>query len=262
MDKKIILKTQNITKKFSGLVAVNKMNVEINDGERHAIIGPNGSGKTTFINVITGFYTPEEGQVIFDGQDITLDKSYDRTKKGISRTFQNIRLFDDMSIEENIALGMHVNSDYNLLETILHVGRYKKQEKEIFDYVHKVSEDLKIKDILKQNVSELPYGKRRIVEIARGLVAKPKIILLDEPAAGMNNKEVLELADIIRYISDSKITVILIEHNMDFVKDISNTVTVMESGAKIAEGDFDTVSSNPQVIEAYLGKGVKRNAGN
>lgn len=259
MERQKLLVAEGITKRFTGLTAVNRMDLTVYEGERHAIIGPNGSGKTTFINVITGFYYPEEGRIIFDGAEITAMKAHVRTRNGIARTFQNIRLFDDMSVYENIALGMHVNSSYNFIESMIRAGRFRKQEKAIREVVEEVAETLRITGLLRQSISNLPYGKRKIVEIARALAAKPKLILLDEPAAGMNDMEVIELASIIRHISDLKITVLLVEHNMDFIKDISNTVSVMDSGLKIAEGCFKEISSDPRVIEAYLGKGVKKN---
>lgn len=260
MKDNVILKTTQLTKEFGGLVAVDHIDLSVERGSRHSIIGPNGSGKTTLINNITGFYIPEQGSITFDGVDITHMETHKRTALGMARTFQNIRLHEDMSVKENIALGMHCRSSYNFAEAILHVGRYKSQEKEIMEYVEEIAGRLKLTDVLNSKVSGLPYGKRRIIEIARALCAKPELLFLDEPAAGMNTVETIELANIIRSISDMDITVVLIEHNMDFIRDISHMVTVMDSGKKIAEGDFDTVSSDPLVIEAYLGKGVKKRA--
>jgi branched-chain amino acid transport system ATP-binding protein len=262
MGENTILVAKKLTKRFGGLTAVDRIDLNIFEGKRHAIIGPNGSGKTTLINIFTGFYIPEEGTVEFNGIDITRMTAYDRAKIGIARTFQNIRLHADMSVKENIALGMHCRSSYNFMEAILHAGRYKKEEANINEKIEQISEQLNIADLLNQNVSKIPYGQCRIIEIARALAMQPKLLLLDEPAAGMNNMETIMLAEIIRNITKMNVTILLIEHNMDFIRDIADNVMVMETGAKIAEGLFSEISKAPIVIEAYLGKGTVKHAAN
>lgn len=251
----IILEVKGVTKRFGGLTAVNKVDLTITKGKRHVIIGPNGSGKTTFINVLTGYYRPEEGSIKLFGDEITGLRPHRITEKGLARTFQNIRLFNGMTVWENIALGMHCRTKAGIWESIFRKGREPAERKVIEKKVNDISSFLGIEELLYQNVRSLPYGKQRVVEIGRGIAANPQILLLDEPAAGMNTKEVDELSETIKRISSLGITVLLIEHNMDFVKDIAHKVIVLDTGKKIAEGTFDEIHKNPQVIEAYLGKG-------
>lgn len=254
MTNKTSIRTSSISKRFGGLVAVNKVSLAVELGKRYAIIGPNGSGKTTFINLLTGFYTPSEGGIDFDGVDITHLKPYQRTRMGMARTFQNIRLFTDMNVWENIALGRHCRTGANIFESALGLGRERRERAETKEKIEKIAEFLGIQDIMRLGVASLPYGRQRIVEIGRALASEPRLIMLDEPAAGMNAQEVQTLAGIVRSISDLDITVLLIEHNMGFIKDIAHHVTVMESGGVIASGSFDEIKNDPAVIEAYLGK--------
>lgn len=257
-----ILETKQLTKTFGGLVAVNQMDLCVQEGARHAIIGPNGSGKTTLVNLITGYYTCNGGTLSFQGKDITGVAADQRTSFGMTRTFQNIRLLDELSVYDNIALGLYSATDYNFLDAMLHTKKFRTQEKMVSQKVSEVAEELKISNLLRQGILKLPYGQRRLVEIARALISNPKLILLDEPAAGMNTLETVELGNIINRISAKGITIVLIEHNMDFIKDISSVVTVMESGMKIAEGDYATISKDAAVVEAYLGKGSAKYARN
>jgi branched-chain amino acid transport system ATP-binding protein len=251
----MILEVKGVTKRFGGLTAVNNVDLTVTKGKRHVIIGPNGSGKTTFINVLTGYYRPEEGSIKLFGEEITGLQQHMITEKGLARTFQNIRLFSGMTVWENIALGMHCRTKSGFWESVFRAGREPAERKAIDEKVKEISSFLGIEKLLNQNVMSLPYGKQRVVEIGRGIATNPQILFLDEPAAGMNTNEVGELAETIKRIGDLGITVILIEHNMDFVKDIAHKVIVLDSGKKIAEGSFDEIHSNPQVIEAYLGKG-------
>lgn len=262
MEQDILFKAESITKKFGGLTAVKDMDLEIEKGKRHALIGPNGSGKTTMINVITGYYTPDSGNLMYKGEDISALEPFNRTKAGISRTFQNIRLFEDLSVRENIALGVHCNKQYNFLDTMFKNKRFIEGEKAIQDLTEEISARLQIADLLDMRISSIPYGQRKIIEIARALTTNPEIVFLDEPAAGMNNAEVIILDGILRDITKMDITILLVEHNMDFIKGIADCVTVMQEGQKIAEGCFDDISQDLKVIESYLGRGVKKHAKN
>ncbi len=257
---KVTLEVKAITKRFGGVLALSQVDVSIRENSRHVIIGPNGSGKSTLINVLSGVYTPEGGEVFFLGEKITGLAPYRITAKGIARTFQNIRPFRGMSVWENIALGVHCRTRYGLLEAISHLGREPLESKKIDSKVSELAEFFAIGNLLSANMQSLPYGKQRIIEIARALASEPKLLLLDEPAAGMNTAEAQALAQTIKRISALGVTVALIEHNMEFVKEIADIITVLDSGEKIAEGSFREVQSNRRVVEAYLGKRVAADA--
>lgn len=254
----ILLETRAVVKRFGGLVAVNKMDFVIEQGRIVSIIGPNGAGKTTFFNTLTGIYKPEEGTVTFQGHSLVGLRPDQITALYIARTFQNIRLFGAMTVIENIMVGMHTRLKQNGLDALLHNRRFKNEEEEsrkrAKDLMNFVGLKSGIGDELAQN---LPYGQQRRVEIARALASDPLLLLLDEPTAGMNPRETDAAVQLFRRVRDEKnITLLLIEHSMRVVMDISERISVMDYGQKIAEGTPNEIANNTQVIEAYLGRGA------
>lgn len=250
-----MLDVKNLSISFGGLKAVDDFSITIEKGQLYGLIGPNGAGKTTIFNLLTGVYKPDGGRILLDGKDITGHKAIQINQAGIARTFQNIRLFKELSVLDNVKVGLHNHHKYSTLSGILRLPSYYKVEKEMDE---RAMELLKVFDLDKEfdyKASNLPYGKRRKLEIARALATEPKLLLLDEPAAGMNPNETAELMKTIRFVRDHfDMTVLLIEHDMKLVSGICERLTVLNFGHMLAEGPTSEVLSNPEVIKAYLGE--------
>lgn len=251
----LMLNVKNLGISFGGLKAVDGLEIAIEKEQLYGLIGPNGAGKTTAFNLLTGVYKPDNGKVILDGKDITGKSTIDINRAGIARTFQNIRLFKDLTVLENVKVGLHNQYGYSTIEGILRLPRYWKVEKEITE---RAMELLKVFNLEKEadyKAANLPYGKQRKLEIARALATNPKLLLLDEPAAGMNPNETKELMETIRFVRDNfHMTILLIEHDMKLVSGICEKLTVLNFGQVLAQGNTADVLNDPRVITAYLGE--------
>lgn len=256
-----LLSVKKLTKNFAGLCANSNVNMEINEGELIGLIGPNGAGKTTLFNMLTGVYVPSEGTIEFnkDGKMIKLNgvKPYKITEMGLARTFQNIRLFKGMSVIENVMIAMNKDVSYGIVTSLLRLPAYYKGEAKMRDKAIELLKIFNLEDKKDELASNLPYGEQRCLEIARAMATNPKLLFLDEPAAGMNPQETADLTKLIKFIRDEfKISIILIEHDMSLVMNICERIYVLDYGKIIASGVPEEIKSNKRVIEAYLGEEV------
>lgn len=252
-----LLKVDNVSMIFGGLRAVSNLDMYINEGELVGFIGPNGAGKTTAFNMLTGVYEPSEGLITFDGKKVNGKKPYQVTAMGMARTFQNIRLFSELTVIDNVKIAYNMHVQYSLGEAIARVGRYFKEEETITQKALDLLKIFNLEDKANELAKNLPYGEQRRLEIARAMATEPKLLLLDEPAAGMNPQETQELMQMIRWIRDEfKLTILLIEHDMNLVMGVCERIYVLEYGICIATGKPDEIKADKNVIRAYLGEEV------
>ena len=249
----MLLTTHTLTRRYVGLIAVDGVDLAIPDGGIHAVIGPNGAGKTTLFNLLTGIVPPSEGRIVFGGQEIGALPAHRRAALGIARTFQNIRLFTSMSVLENVLTGLHPRLHVGLLATVLRLPAFHAEERQAVARAQAALDMVGLAHLADAQADALSYGDQRRLEIARALVSNPRLLLLDEPAAGMNPAETVALEDLVRRIAQAGTTVLLVEHDMGFVMDLSETITVLNFGRKIFAGTPEQVRAEPAVVEAYLG---------
>lgn len=252
-----VLDIVKLTKFFGGLRAVGNFGLTLNKGDLAGLIGPNGAGKTTVFNMITGLYVPTSGDIVFEGESMVGLQPFEITRLGIGRTFQNIRLFSNLSVLDNVRIAYHPHSGYNLYDGVVRNAKYAVKEDELTERTVEFLKIFKLEGIMNETVRNLPYGEQRRVEIARALATNPRLLLLDEPAAGMNPKEIVRLMELIHFIRERfELSILLIEHQMRVVMGICEHITVMDFGEVIARGVPREIQENMRVVEAYLGKGA------
>ncbi|MCG8478738.1 MAG: ABC transporter ATP-binding protein [Spirochaetales bacterium] len=249
-----MLRVTGLCKAFGGLVAVHDIDLAVERGTIHAVIGPNGAGKTTFFNALTALIPPDSGEIVFNGRRIDGLATHRIAALGIGRTFQNIRLFPYLSVLENVKVGAHILAHHTLLDAVLRSGRFRREEREIHEFALALLDRVGLADKRDAYARNLPYGEQRKLEISRALASKPSLLLLDEPAAGMNNAETAALDEFIRSLKAEGYTILLIEHDMKLVMSIADRITVIDHGEKISEGVAREVQADERVIEAYLGR--------
>lgn len=249
-----ILEINNLTKTFGGVTAVDNVSFSVDKGEIVAIIGPNGAGKTTLFNLMTGIYTPTQGSVTFEGTDITRLTAYQIARQGIARTFQNLQIFNNMTVLENVMVGRHTKSRTGLLGAVFPIWTVQREERDIVDSSFEKLSMVGLSDQAMEPANNLPYGRQKMLEIARAIALEPAILLLDEPAAGLNSTETRELIDIIYNLRDQGVTILVVEHDMETVMEIADRLVVLNFGNKLAEGTPYEIQNNKEVIAAYLGE--------
>ncbi|MFD2370519.1 ABC transporter ATP-binding protein [Brevibacillus sp. GCM10020057] len=248
-----LLEVQQLSRDFGGVRAVNRVDFQVQQGEILALIGPNGAGKSTVLNMVSGVIPPSEGEIRFDSQPMTRVPGYEYAKRGITRTFQNLQTFDDMTVLENVMVGMHTKTRSSLLACGLSLGSARREEKLMQERAGEWLEKVGLASLASALAGSLPYGKLRLMEIARAMVAEPKLLLLDEPAAGLNHTETAEMSRMFQEIRRSGTAILLVEHDMDMIMTIADRIVVLDQGSKIAEGTPREIQENPRVIAAYLG---------
>lgn len=259
-NEQVILEVQHLTKRFYGLVAVNDLNFQVKRRRIHALIGPNGAGKTTTVNMITGENPQTAGEVLFMGKSISREPVYERANQGIGRTFQNIKLFSSMTVMENLMIGAQAKTNRNILSWLVGVKKANQEEKMLREKAEEVLNFIGMYRYRDEIVSNLAYGRQKMTELGRTLMTDPKLILLDEPAAGLNPSERKEFITIIQKVYEKNVDMFMIEHNMDVVMNLSHDITVLNFGSKIASGSPKEIQQNEEVIKAYLGEGYRRKA--